>query len=116
MAAKQIPRPSAKAQLATGTLVGALDPSIVSRHLSELGDSLEQSQSGATPSRFQGVVSLAVGTNRISHGLGRVARGATVTPMTSADATFAWAMTAADAMTAVITVVGVAQKAFVEVF
>lgn len=116
MPAKSVPRPSQKQQLATGTLVGDLDPSVVSRHLSELGDALEQTQNSATPTRFQGQVSLVVGSNVISHGLGRKPNGATVTP-TVADATFAWAMTAVDNRQATIAVVGVPQpRAYVEIF
>ena len=116
MASKLVPRPSARAQVQTGTLVGdTVDPSTVSRALSELGDAMEQTAQQAQPTRFQGKASLVVGDNRISHGLARVPTGATVTP-TVADATFAWALTAADNRTATITVVGVAMPVTLEVF
>lgn len=51
---------------------------------------------------------LAVGANVVNHGLGRAPRGASVSP-TVADATWAWALTAADDKQATITCVGVAQ-------
>lgn len=114
MPAKAIPRPGHRQQLVTGTLVGELDPATVSRQLSELGDALDGAVT--VPPRFQGTVSLVVGLNVVSHGLNRTPKGATVTP-TVADATFAWAMTAADNGTATIKVVGVNQpNAYVEVF
>lgn len=115
MAAQKIARPAARAQLATGTIVGALDPTVVSRHLSELSDAVERNESSAIPTRAQLNVDLAVGDNSINHGLGRRARGCTVTP-TVADASWAWAMTSATDKTVTITCVGVAQpNAFVEV-
>lgn len=51
---------------------------------------------------------LFVGANVINHGLGRKPRGAAVSP-TVANATWAWALTAADARQATITCIGVAQ-------
>lgn len=62
------------------------------------------------------VTDLAVGVNRINHGLGKVPVGASVTP-TTADATWAWAVTDKSATQIEITTVGVAQTgATVEVF
>lgn len=116
MAAKMVARPGARMQLSTGSITGALDPEIVARHVSELGDAAIRAQDAVGPSRFQGRISLVVGDNVISHGLNRIPNGATVTP-TVADATFAWAMTAATNRTMTIAVVGAAQpKAFVEGF
>ena len=60
------------------------------------------------------VVSLAIGANVMNHNLGRKPSSVAITP-TVADATWAWALTAADAGQATITCVGVAQPgAFVE--
>jgi hypothetical protein len=59
-------------------------------------------------------VSLIVGANTITHGLGRKPRGVAVTP-TVADASWAYALTRADAKQATVTCVGVAQpNAYVE--
>lgn len=59
---------------------------------------------------------LAVGANRINHGLGKKPTGCTVTP-TTANATWAWAMTDASATQIEITTVGISQtNAVVEVF
>lgn len=67
-------------------------------------------------SRSAVVVDLAVGTNKVTHGLGRTPRGANVTP-TVADATYAWALTSANERQVVITVIGAAQPgACVEVY
>ena len=64
--------------------------------------------------RSSTVVNLVVGANVINHGLGRKPRGAQITPSV-ADATWAFALTAADDRQATITCVGVAQpNAFVE--
>ena len=116
MASKVVSRPAARAQLQTGTVVGQVDPNVISRQLSELGDAMETSAQQAQPTRFQGRQSLALGANRVSHGLARKPNGATVTP-TVADATFAWALTAADTKTVTITVVGIAMpNAYLEVF
>lgn len=115
MAAQKIARPAARAQLATGTIVGALDPTVVSRHLSELADAVDRNESSAIPTRAQLNVDLAVGDNSINHGLGRKARGAFVSP-TVADPTWAYAVTAISDKTITITCVGVPQpSAFVEV-
>lgn len=66
--------------------------------------------------RKSSVVDLAVGVNRINHGLGRIPVGANVTPST-ADATWAWAVTDRSAAQIEITTVGVAQTAAIlEVF
>lgn len=63
---------------------------------------------GAGVARALLVVDLALGANVVNHRLGRRPRHAHVTP-TTADATFAYALTAADTRQATITVVGVAQ-------
>jgi hypothetical protein len=107
-------RPQARQQLQTGTLVNA-DPASVSRHLSDLATAVQASERRAVD-RVRVTVDLVVGDNRIAHGLGRPALGATVTP-TTADATFAWALTGGDSRQAVITVVGVPQpRASVEIY
>ncbi len=67
-------------------------------------------------SRSVVTVTLTAGSNVVTHGLGRVPRGATVTP-TVADAGFAWAMTAADSKQVTIVAVGPTQpSATVEVY
>lgn len=114
MSATKLTRPAPRPQLHTGTLIDA-DPNKVSRLLSDLGSSHEQLAATVAP-RVTLTVSLVVGTNRVSHGLGRRARGATVTP-TVADATFAWAFATDNITQAIITVVGVPQpNATIEVF
>lgn len=66
--------------------------------------------------RWSTTVDLAVGANVIRHALGRVPTGANVTP-TTADASFAWALTAKSDSKVTITVVGVPQDgATLEVF
>jgi hypothetical protein len=107
-------RPQQRQQLQTGTLIDA-DPAKVSRHLSDLVTAVDAT-ARRTADRTVVTADLVVGDNRIAHGLGRPARGATVTP-TVADASFAWALTGGDTKQAVITVIGVAQsKATVELF
>jgi hypothetical protein len=66
--------------------------------------------SGAYQQQFSSVVDvdLVVGANRINHNLGRRPGHVSVMP-TTADATFAWAVTSTDDRQIVITVVGVAQ-------
>ena len=114
MPAKKPTRPPQRTQLQTGTLLDA-DPSKVSRHLSDLATAVAATDTRVLD-RNTVIVDLIVGANLVNHGLGRPARGATVTP-TVADATFAWALTATDARQATITVVGVPQpKAAVELF
>lgn len=103
MPAKVTPRPPVRAQLQTGTQLNG-DPT-TSRLLSDLGTAI---QAIPVRDRVVVVVSLAVGANKVNHGLGRRARGMTLTP-TVADATFAWAMTAADDKQVTVTVVNVAQ-------
>lgn len=106
----KITRPRQRQQLSTGKLMDA-DPQKISRHLAEVAAAIPE-----VKDRTSQKVDLVVGDNLINHGLGRPALGATVTPSV-ADATFAWAMTATDRLTATITVVGVPQTgARVEVF
>lgn len=105
MPADKRTRPRVRAQLQTGTLVSG-DPS-ASRLLSDLGDAVGALETGQLV-RSRARVDLALGANRIVHGLGRRAVGANVTP-TVADATFAWSFAADGDRVAVITLVGVAQ-------
>jgi hypothetical protein len=75
---------------------------------------LEQLARIAAP-RKSITVDLIVGDNRIAHGLGRMSRGAFVSPSV-ADATFAYSHAPDGDRIAVITVVGVAQPgALVEI-
>jgi len=107
-------RPQQRQQLQTGTLIDA-DPAKVSRHLSELGAGLD-ALAARIKDRDHATVTLPVGSTRVPHGLGRKAIGCSVTP-TTADATWAWAMTAADDKTVTVTTVGVTQtNAIVEVW
>lgn len=107
-------RPQQRQQLQTGTLLDA-DPAKMSRHLGDLVVAVD-AQARRTTDRVRVTVDLVVGDNRVAHGLGRAALGATVTP-TVADASFAWALTGGDARQAVITVIGVPQaKATVELY
>lgn len=107
-------RPQQRQQLSTGTLMAAT-PDSISRHLGDLATAVQAGEKHATD-RSSGNTDLIVGANRINHGLGRAPRGATVTP-TTADASFAWALTGGDAKQAVITVIGVPQPgAYVEIF
>ena len=114
MSAQRAQRPKQRQQLQTGTLVNT-DSAAVSRALGDLATA-QQATDRRVVDRVRVTVDLVVGDNRVSHGLGRVARGATVTP-TTADASFAWALTGGDSRQAVITVVGVGQaKASVELY
>lgn len=114
MPAKVVARPKTRPRLQTGTLING-DPSIMSRHLSDLGTAVERIE-GAVKDRVAFTVDLAVGANKLSHGLGRTPKGLTLTP-TVADVTFAWAMTAADDKQVTVTVLNIAQPgACVEVF
>lgn len=114
MAASKVQRPRARPQLQTGTLIDA-DPSKVSRHLSELAAGLDAA-TARIKDRDHTTVTLPVGATRVPHGLGRKAIGCSVTP-TTADASWAWAMTAADDKTVTVTTIGVAQaNAVVEVW
>lgn len=90
-----------------------VDDQATNRALDELAEVIN-----APPKLFRSptVVDLAVGANRVAHGLGRIPVGASVTP-TTADATWAWALTSKDSKFVVITTVGVVQTgATVEVF
>ena len=97
----------AKTPVGATSLTQRLEDPAVSRVISELTASVN-----ALPqtNRYHAVVDLAVGANRVAHGLGRIPAGAIVTP-TVADATWAWALTSKDARTVVITTIGVAQDA-----
>lgn len=103
MPARVVARPQTRTQLQTGTQMAG-DPA-TSRLLSDLGAAV---QSIPVRDRVPVVVDLVVGDNKVNHGLGRPARGMTLTP-TKADATFAWAMTASDERQATVTVVGTGQ-------
>lgn len=83
------------------------DPDAVSRSIDAIAAQLVPS---TRKERDSQVVNLAVGANVLRHKLGRTPTGAAVTP-TTADATFAWALTAKSATTVTITTVGVAQTA-----
>ena len=114
MSTNRTQRPRPRQQLQTGTLMTA-DPAAVSRHLSDLATA-QQATDRRVVDRNQITVTLPVGATRINHGLGRKAQGCSVTPSV-ADATWAWAMTAADDKTITLTTVGVAQpNARVEVY
>lgn len=114
MPAKVVRRPQTRQQLVTGTLVQP-DPQTASRLLSDLADAHDDLASRQQP-RTQTTADLVVGDNLVNHGLGRRARGCTVTP-TVADATWAWALTAADDQRVTITTVGVNQpNAAIEVW
>lgn len=63
---------------------------------------------------LRATVDLLVGENRVNHGLGVVPFSVILTPVV-ADASFGWAMTARDTKTLVITVVGVAMRAGLEI-
>lgn len=112
MAAQPPKRPATVSRLVQATL---LDQPAVGRLLSDQADAttaLEQQ----VKRRSVLIADLAVGVNRLAHGLGRKALGATVTP-TVADASFAWSFSVDGDRVAIITVVGVGQpNATVEVF
>lgn len=101
MPAARAKRPPPRAQVIAHE---ARSPDAIERMVGELAGQLDRQ---AQPHRSSVTVDLVVGENRVIHNLGRVPRGATVTP-TAADATFAWAMTSADERTAVLAVAGVA--------
>lgn len=114
MAAQRPERPPARAQLRTGTL---MEPTAdtMSRILSENAAATSALEDQRQP-RSVFVINLAIGATRINHGLGRRARGATVSP-TVPDATFAWGFSVDGDRVAIITTIGVAQlAATVEIF
>lgn len=114
MSAQKPTRPRQRPQLSTGTLMTA-DPQSVGRALGDLATA-QRAQDARVADRVRVTADLVVGDNRVAHGLGRPAIGATVTP-TTADASFAWALTGGDSRQAVIAVVGVPQpRATVELF
>ena len=114
MSAQPRQRPRPRQQLQTGTLIST-DPAAVSRALSDLATAQQATERRARD-RDQVTVTLPVGSTRVPHGLGRKAMGCAVCP-TVADATWAWAMTAADDKTITIATVGVDQpNARVEVY
>lgn len=106
MPPQKLTRPRQRQQLQTGTLIDG-DPKKIGRHLSDLATAVQDTQRRISDRTVQ-TVNLVVGNNLINHGLGRPARGATVTP-TAADASFAWALAATDDKQATIAVVGVNQ-------
>lgn len=113
MPAVKATRPATRAQNVAPTLMG-VDPAI-DRVVGQLAVAINRNEAAAAPRAvFQ--QSLALGANRISHGLGRRARGATLTP-TVADATFAWSFGTDNDTQAIVTLIGVAQpNATIEVF
>lgn len=106
MAAKPVPRPRVVPRLLAPTLLGT-DPMVTSRLLSQTASAVQQ-QGSQTSNSIIVVQDLAVGVNRINHGLGRRARAAHVTP-TVADATFAWGFTTDNDTQIILTVAGVPQ-------
>lgn len=110
MPAKAPRRPATRAQLVSNDVADAA----TSRALDAVGRSVAQLEGQGR--RWSGTADLSIGANRVNHGLGRVPRGAVVSP-TVADATFAWAMTSADEKQVVLSVIGAAQPgAGIEVF
>lgn len=96
-------------------VAGTVELEDVPRSMSKLATALLELQ-GRTQDRRILTLDLAVGANRINHRLGRVPSGVNITP-TTADATWAWALTSKNARQLVITTVGVAQAgATVEIF
>jgi hypothetical protein len=83
------------------------NPQKLSRLISDNADAIGEVER-RIKDRSAVTVSLKVGANVITHNLGRVPTGATVTP-TVADATWAWAFGSPNATTATITTVGVPQ-------
>lgn len=106
MPANRLSRPAPRQQLVTGSLIDG-SPSAVSRLISDVS-AAHQELAKKIAVRTVVVADLVVGANRISHGLGRPSRGATVSP-TVADASFAFAHAPDGDLVAVITVVGVGQ-------
>lgn len=98
-------RPPMLSRVTAPTLLGD-DPSI-GRVLGQAVAAISHLNDGSFNSRVV-VLDLAVGTNRIDHGLGRRARIAAVAP-TVADAAFAWSFTTDNDTQAIITIVGVDQ-------
>ena len=94
---------------------GDIKPAEVPRVIGKMSDALKLAL-GRIRDRVVLTVDLAVGANRLNHDLGRTPDGVHITP-TTADATWAWALTSKDAKQIVITTVGVAQTgATVEVY
>jgi len=90
----------------TSSLVDG-DPAAIAQSHQRLAagiDQLERNQRA----RSKATATLVAGDNVVNHGLGRVPTACTVTP-TVADASFAWALTAADDKQATITTVGTTQ-------
>lgn len=105
MAASVVKRPAVVVRVTAPTLLGD-DPAlgrVVGQAVAAVGHLNDQASNTALV-----IVNLAVGMNRINHGLGRRARAAQVTP-TAADASFAWGFTTDNDTQAIITVVGVPQ-------
>lgn len=95
-------RPPTSAASVKITLVGGDDG--VNQAQSRLSAGVQQLESAQRP-RSKATATLTAGANTVTHGLGRVPTSCHVTP-TTADATFAYALTSADEKQAVITTVG----------
>ena len=99
MPAARAQRPRPRAQVIAHE-VGT--PAATERMVAQLSEQVERQE---RPYRSSVTVNLVVGTNRVVHGLGRVPKGATLTP-SEANLNFAWGITSADERIAVIAVVG----------
>lgn len=107
-------RPQVRGNLITRSVDATVEGD-VSRAFDEVHSAIARVEQ-RTKDRVVLTVDLAVGVNRVNHQLGRKPLGCTVTP-TTADASFAWAMTDASTTQLVITTVGVVQtNAVLEVF
>lgn len=98
--------PKSRPSLATG----AVEDVKTARAVDQMKTAVQQLQAGPAFDHIE--TDLAVGTNAVSHALGRDARHVSITP-TIADATFAWALNTTDNphpdRQVLIDVVGVAQ-------
>lgn len=103
MPPKALKRPGSR----QGLLAATGGNPIVDRMIGEVTAAVQRVEE-AQRNRSAMTFDLAIGENRIAHNLGRRPSHALITP-TVADATYAAALTAADATTATITVIGVAQ-------
>jgi hypothetical protein len=99
------PSPQRNTMLATkfGVEVEEQDPAHSQAHDRQTAAISELERIRAVRSTI--AATLKAGANVVNHGLGRTPKGCNVTP-TTADATFAYALTAADGRTATITTVG----------
>lgn len=95
-------RPPPSTAMVKTTIVGG--DSGVNQAQSRLIAGVDQLE-GAHQERSKATATLTAGANTVTHGLGRTPTACHVTP-TTADATFAYALTSADDKQAVITTVG----------